>query len=809
MQRGRSIRGVESLRASGESNSVALSTPNTKTLLRADGSRSTPGGVSYVKMHTKTPVMTTKESLKRHSCHKDCCDAPATQSLPRAGRPHGIPTPADTSNITPFMVDDYEPIAPLTTSLRALLRRKSISHVKPATIAISRAMKKHLGCTPLAFTGTFDSTTLSALQRKLRAALARNLAQGDDKAAFAKACGIDDRPRADDLEGMYATFPYPGSIDWSAPDVEFGLNIPMWRVYHQMHCRRNCTRHITDPQCYFSYLEFFLRTGFQSPDEPSKHRPPDSLRRAHVDLWRENEEGCEQALRRWSSSEVSFLTPPTATPPRSCCGLLPVVKAKDLWKLRMQRAAGPAKARLCLNLKSSGDNDTKASWMFRYLILQRVTEEVGQHDWLTVLDIDQFYMRLPAGRRMRARQWFQDPHSYAPSDKDNKRQHINLKRWRQLLALAFGWKTAPAFASTVSAEVARTLRALGIKVVGVFIDDILLASPSEEQAETDATLAKSVLKELNIPANNKQKGPCPPHTGVPFLGFHIRPIDCSIAITDEHRQYVIERLEAIVKAKNVSYKILESLAGSLTWLCEVMLRGRPRRANLYSALARSDGSDIPIRGALSHTLHWWLNELKSPRAQLIRYWKVPPTRPLCQSDASGEDGWSACAMGLHFVGRWPKYMRQSTGTNPECMLFMEVLPVAVVAVVLAPFLHEKLMCATVDNAGAAFSINTFNCRHPATRRLMQIVVDAVSQHKFWLVAGHGRRHRNTHTDAMTHAISDALWKQVIPSADVSSHAHTYHFAVMSTTTQRCFTAAITFKNAPPLPTHGKWPRRKR
>ena len=370
----------------------------------------------------------------------------------------------------------------------------------------------------------------------------------------------------------------------------------------------------------------------------------------------------------------------------------------------MLRATGPAKAWLCLNLKSSGDNDKKAPWMFRYLILQMVTEEVGRHDWLTVLDIDQFYMRLPAGRRMRARQWFQDPQSYAPSDKDNKRQHVSHKRWRQLLALAFGWKTAPAFASTVSAEVTRTLRALGIKVVGVFIDDILLASPSKEQAERDVTLAKSVLKELNVPANNKQKGPCPPHTGVPFLGFHIRPMDCSISITDEHRQYVIERLQTIVRTKTVPYKVLESLAGSLTWLCEVMLRGRPRRAHLYSALTRSDGADIPIRGALAHTLHWWLNELKSPRAQLIRYWKIPPIRPLCQSDASGEDGWSACAMGLHFIGRWPKYMRQLTGTNPECMLFMEVLPVAVVAIALAPFLRERLMCATVDNAGAAFSI---------------------------------------------------------------------------------------------------------
>ena len=169
---------------------MALSTPNTKTLLRADGSRSTPGGVSYVKAPTKQPIVHTKVMFEQCSLHNDCCDKPSTHALTRTGGSPGALTRANyVSNVTPFMVNDYEPIAPLTMSLQALLRRKSISHVKPATTAIVTAMKKHLGCTPLAFTGAFDSTTLSALQRKLRASLARNLAQAAIRQRLLKHAG--------------------------------------------------------------------------------------------------------------------------------------------------------------------------------------------------------------------------------------------------------------------------------------------------------------------------------------------------------------------------------------------------------------------------------------------------------------------------------------------------------------------------------------------------------------------------------------------------------------------------------------------
>ena len=335
------------------------------------------------------------------------------------------------------MVDDYAPIAHIAVPLRILLQQKCFLNVRRASRPLTRSLLKGFTCAPLQFTGSFDSCSLAALQRRLRRRLAESLRSGKDEAAFAKLCGVDDRPRADELERMYASFPNPGHIDWSAPDVCSGLDMPLWRRYHAMHCTHGCSAHVISRTCYFRILEFFLRTGLQPPFDNTEWEP---VSQTYVDLFRQDEVACMQAFKKWLDSDVQFLSPATTIAPTSHCALLPVVKRKDKWRCEHNLAPGPPKARLCLNLKSSRDNRRVLAWLFRYLTFQLIPSEVQQDDWLAVLDIDQFFMRLPAGERMRARQWFQDPSSFAASDADNAALSPEQKRWRQLLSVAFGWK---------------------------------------------------------------------------------------------------------------------------------------------------------------------------------------------------------------------------------------------------------------------------------------------------------------------------------------------------------------------------------
>ena len=65
---------------------------------------------------------------------------------------------------------------------------------------------------------------------------------------------------------------------------------------------------------------------------------------------------------------------------------------------------------------------------------------------MVALDISRFYLRLPAGKWLRQAQWFQDPSSYERSY--TKNTHNNQQKskkklsFRQLLAVAFGLKSA-------------------------------------------------------------------------------------------------------------------------------------------------------------------------------------------------------------------------------------------------------------------------------------------------------------------------------------------------------------------------------
>ena len=149
---------------------------------------------------------------------------------------------------------------------------------------------------------------------------------------------------------------------------------------------------------------------------------------------------------------------------------------------------------------------------------------------MTTVDISRFYLRLPAGKNLRAAQWFQDPESYAGSTFDNDKRAEAKLRFRQLLSVAFGLKSAPAWASLVSGELCRILQSFGIKVAGVYIDDILLRALTKAQGLKDRILAEQIASALGIPFNDKTKGPL---QKIPYLGVEIDTVAGIMSVTDE------------------------------------------------------------------------------------------------------------------------------------------------------------------------------------------------------------------------------------------------------------------------------------
>mgnify|MGYP003327780229 CR=1 FL=1 len=228
-------------------------------------------------------------------------------------------------------------------------------------------------------------------------------------------------------------------------------------------------------------------------------------------------------------------------------------------------------------------------------------------DWLASVDISRFYLRLAAGKGLRRVQWVQDPATYG-SDAQANKSSLG-RRWRQLQAVGFGLKTAPAWASVVSAELVRIFEADGIRVLGCFIDDILIAGSSKEDCQRALSKALRIMESLGLPANDKTEGPMSPSEGIVFLGVHVQPAHMRFTVSEEHRQYALDQISTVLKNKTATKKELASIAGVLTWISFVHTPGRPRCQCIYdSARLGSAGkkSDVvSVRGPVLRQLRWW------------------------------------------------------------------------------------------------------------------------------------------------------------------------------------------------------------
>ena len=95
------------------------------------------------------------------------------------------------------------------------------------------------------------------------------------------------------------------------------------------------------------------------------------------------------------------------------------------------------------------------------------------------------------------------------------------------------------------------------------------------------------------------------------------------------------------------------------------------------------------------------------------------------------------------------------------MLFKEMVPVAITVALAAPALPETVFGVAVDNTGVAFALNKLACRDQDTLRLLQQITSDLSKYGHTGLGAHIRRHRNTHTDAMSHTLPKAWWEKIV------------------------------------------------
>ena len=132
------------------------------------------------------------------------------------------------------------------------------------------------------------------------------------------------------------------------------------------------------------------------------------------------------------------------------------------------------------------------------------------------------------------------------------------------------------------------------------------------------------------------------------------------------------------------------------------------------------------------------------------------------------------------------------------MLFKELVPPSVTIMLLAPvLLNAQVLCAALDNAGVAFTLNRLSCtKCDMLMELLKPLTDSLSHGRFALLAVHAHReHNNGHTDMLSHALPDNVWSQVVSDAKVSKpHRLELHFAVIDVVTAECYLTTMSFRD---------------
>ena len=210
---------------------------------------------------------------------------------------------------------------------------------------------------------------------------------------------------------------------------------------------------------------------------------------------------------------------------------------------------------------------------------------------------------------------------------------------------------------------------------------------------------------LGIPIDKFAEG-----TSVEYLGTGADSAAMIAFIPEARRLWAIEHLSSWLKRKFASKKALQSLAGNLQWLSNVVLWGRPHIRAIIAASSR--WGKIAIPALIRSSVRWWIQVLQhSPTVPLLYFCPFAPD-VVIDSDASstGFGAWSP-TLRVYLFGTFSKAeIKDSTRSLQRSMGHLELLAVLIAISTWRHKLRGSSVHVRVDNTEALFAINKRSSR---------------------------------------------------------------------------------------------------
>ena len=257
-----------------------------------------------------------------------------------------------------------------------------------------------------------------------------------------------------------------------------------------------------------------------------------------------------------------------------------------------------------------------------------------------------------------------------------------------------------------------------------YADDFLLVGCKEGGGGTPCQNIvedfHTVCENIGVPlAKDKAVGPT---TDIVYLGLRIDSIKQQVSVPPEKLQTILEKVEKALNAEKMTLKEIQSLVGSLSFVCRAIAPGRPfiRRLIDLAGGTKKSWHKIRLNEGVKSDLRMWVIFLKEFNGVSLfqeQRWLAAADLEL-YTDASGGLGFGGYMKGKWFQGEWPQKIK----FQGRSIAWMELFPIVVAVVVWGHMMKCKRIKLRSDNEAVVEIINNQTSRCPIIMRLVRFFV---------------------------------------------------------------------------------------
>ena len=280
-----------------------------------------------------------------------------------------------------------------------------------------------------------------------------------------------------------------------------------------------------------------------------------------------------------------------------------------------------------------------------------------------------------------------------------------------------------------------------------YLDDFLFVASTEEQCSELLTSFISCCSELGVPlAAEKTEGPA---QNLTYLGLELDALRGQVRVPADKVSAISAQIHQTLARRKITLVALQSLLGSLNFLCRAIIPGRAftrRLIGLTCGLTRPHHKVRLTIGARLDLLIWleFLSHFNGVSVFLGSAWQSSPGLQLF-TDAAAGVGFGAYFQGKWVQGHWP----DDVLLNPPSIAFLELYPIVVSLLCWGHILANSKVQFHTDNMAVVHIINKQSSRCQRVMHLVRIFVLECLRFNIYFKAVHVPGSHNVIADALS------------------------------------------------------------